>query len=110
MASLYAQYLMEKTDDQIIETDSGFATYRYMGNETIYIVDIFIQKGFRGYTHATNLANIIVEEAKTRGCKKLVGTVIPSNKNSTDSLKVLIAYGMKLESSGPDLIVFSKEI
>lgn len=110
MASLYAQYLMEKTDDQIIETNDGFVTYRFLDAVSVYIVDIYVNPTGRKRGAATVLANHVVDIAKAKGCEKLIGTVIPSNKNSTDSLRVLLAYGMKLESSAPDLIVFGKGI
>lgn len=111
--SMYASYLMEKTSDLIKETDQGFATYRYLesyGQPTVYIVDIFILPDFRKGGWASTIADNIVEEAKSRGCTRLIGSVVPSTKNSTDSLKVLLGYGMLLESASSDFIVFSKEI
>lgn len=109
--SMYGAYLREKTQDSIIETEHGFATYRYLDNDkTVYIIDIYVLPDFRKSTVASTIADNIVEEAKKRGCTKLLGSVVPSNKNSTASLKVLLAYGMVLESSSADFIVFSKEI
>ena len=39
--SLYAEYLREKTDDEIIETVEGFATYRFLPGYACYIIDIY---------------------------------------------------------------------
>lgn len=109
--SLYANYLREKTTDQIMETDHGFATYRFLKDQNaVYIVDIYVLPEFRKSNVASSMADAIVKAAKEDGYKKLVGSVIPSNKNSTDSLLVLLAYGMSLESSSNDFIVFGKEI
>jgi hypothetical protein len=110
MDSLYSQYLKEKTSDKIIEIDKGFVTYRYVDENTVYIVDLFILPEFRRDHVASFLADSIVEEAKTKGCTKLLGSIVPSNKNSTQSLKVLLGYGMVLESSSNDFLVFKKEI
>lgn len=111
MTSMYAKYLMEKTTDQIIEIDKGFATYRYIDNgKTVYIMDIYVLSEFRKENLASTMADIIVGEAIMNGCNKLLGSVVPSNKNSTDSIRVLLAYGMTLESSSQDFIVFRKEI
>jgi len=109
-SSHYAKYLREKTSDQIIENEKGFITYRYVDEKTVYIVDLFILPEFRKGHVAGNLADSIVFEAKNKGCTKLLGSIIPSNKNSTMSLKVLLGYGMILESSSNDFIVFKKEI
>lgn len=106
--SMYAEYLREKTSDLIIETVEGFATYRYVDEKTVYIIDLYIAPGFRKNDVASSMADQIVAEAKQKGCSKLLGSVVPSNKNSTASVQVLLAYGMSLESSANDFILFKK--
>jgi len=109
--SLYADYLLERTDDHIIESDTGFVTYRYLnGGKSVYIIDIFTAKDARRDGCATVLADYVVAEAKKHGSIELLGTVIPSTKGSTTSLRVLLNYGMRLKSSAENLIIFSKEI
>jgi ribosomal protein S18 acetylase RimI-like enzyme len=108
---MYSQYVMERTNDLVLETESGFATYRYVNDgKTVYIVDIYVVPDFRQTKAATLMADEIVNEAKARGCKDLIGTVVPSTKNSTLSLKVLLGYGMTLNSAANDVVVFRKEI
>lgn len=108
--SLYSSYLRERSNDLIMEKNHAFATYRYLDEITVYIIDIYTDPEFREGRVATAIADEIVLEAKARGCTKLIGTVIPSMKNSTTSLKVLLGYGMTLKCTSPDLIVFEKEI
>lgn len=111
--SLYAEYLREKTGDEIIETKDGFATFRFTTfkeNPAVYIVDIYVIPALRNLKEASSLADTIVSRAKKEGCKYLLGSVIPSNKGSTSSLKVLLAYGMSLDSSSTDFLLFKKEI
>lgn len=108
--SLYADYLRERTSDDIIETEQGFATYRFPDPETCYIVDIYVVPKARKHGVASDIADFIMKLAKDRGCKKLLGSVVPTAKGSTESLKVLLAYGMRVDSSAPDFILFSKEI
>jgi predicted GNAT family acetyltransferase len=110
MTSLYAQYINERFSDYVIETDEGFATYRYLNDEQVYIVDIFVQAKFRKTGVAKKLADQICKEAKSEGCTEVIGTVMPSAKNATTSLLVLIAYGMKIKSCSENVIVMSKEI
>ena len=110
MSSLYAQYVLERTSDKIIEIPEGFATYRYVAPDCVYIIDLFVKPEFRKQGTAKILASRICAEAKKHGAKKLLGTVVPSMKNSTVSISVLIAYGMKLQSSSENLIVLEKEI
>jgi predicted GNAT family acetyltransferase len=108
--SLYSQYLSEKTNDFILETEKGFATYRYTSDKTVYIIDLYVNRDFRKHGVASALADIIVEEARQKGCTELIGSVVPSARGSTDSLKVLLAYGMTLLSSSNDFIIFRKDL
>lgn len=109
--SLYADYLRERTKDKILEDGGGFATYRYMDDgKTVYVVDIYTAPGHRDRGRATDLADQIAAEARGQGCTHMIGTVAPSTNGSTASLKVLLAYGMTLQSAGPDLIVMRKEL
>lgn len=109
--SLYAKYLTERTYDSILERPEGFVTYRYIDNtKSVYIMDIYIDPEFRTKGAASKLADVIADQARAKGYKEMLGTVVPSTKNSTASLKVLLGYGMELKNAGPDLIVFRKEL
>ncbi len=109
--SLYADYLHEKTDDEIYESDVGFASYRFLNDfKTVYIVDIYIVPKFRNSGAASVMADHIVELAKAKGAIELLGTVMCTNKKSTQSLQVLIGYGMTLKSAANDVIIFRKDI
>lgn len=109
--SLYADYLEERTNDRIMECATGFATYRYINDgKSVYIIDIFTVPEARKTGMAGHIADMIVEEARAKGCKELLGTVVPSTKSSTASLKVLLGYGMCLQSASQDLVVFRKDI
>jgi len=106
----YARYLTEKTNKSIVETETGFAMYSFPDSTTVYIEDIYVLPELRKAGEAAEMADRIVEIAKSKGCTRLLGSVIPSTKNSTDSLRVLLAYGMRLDSSTADFILFTKDI
>jgi len=109
--SLYAEYLTERTSDKILEMEFGFATYRHLPEQkATYIIDIYVKPEHRKQGFAALMADQIAQEAKDIGNIKLIGTVMPSSKGSTESLKTLLAYKMKLQSSANDCIIFEKEI
>lgn len=110
MSSLYADYIRELTYGDVLETEQGFATYVFTQDDTCYIKEIYIKPEHRKDGAATSLADEIVVAAKAKGCKRLLGSVTPSAKGSTRSLKVLLAYGFKLASSTNDYIIFEKEL
>ncbi len=109
--SLYGEYVKERGIDSIVETDKGFATYRYINDgKTVYIVDIYVAPSFRKGGTASALADIIAQDARSKGVTEMWGTVAPQAQGSTDSLRVLLAYGMTLLKIGDGLIVFRKGI
>lgn len=110
--SLYAQYLTERTEDHILEDKFGFATYRFLNENQVYIIDLYVVPNFRNRNIAANYADQICKIAKeTHPCMNtLIGTVNPSAKGATESVKVLLAYGMVVDSSSNNVIVFRKEI
>lgn len=110
-ASLYAKYLRERTSDEIIETTEGFASFRYLNEgKSVYIVDLFVLPDYRKSGVASAIADKVVAIAKAKGCKELLGSVCPSTKGATTSLKVLLGYDMTLQSASNDFIVFRKDI
>lgn len=108
--SLYGDYIKEHRGDEIIETKQGFATYRYIDDTTVYLIDIYVIPDYRKSNAASDMADEVVKAAKLRGCNKLLGTVVPTANNSTVSLRALLGYGFTLKSSANDLIIFEKGI
>lgn len=107
--SLYGKYIKERAGKEIIEDDRGFATYYYL-NDGVYIENIYVLEDYRKTGVASNYANQIASIAKEKGCVKMFGSVSPKANGSTDSLKVLLAYGFKLDSSVDNFIALVKEI
>lgn len=111
--SMHAEYIRERLGDEVLEYEEGFATYRFIddsGVKAVYIVDIFVRPDFRKTKMASIMADEIVEKAKEKGCKRLIGTVCPTAKNATDSLRVLLGYGMELYQCDKSAVIFKKEI
>lgn len=109
--SLYGEYVKERLGDEIYENQYGFATYRYLNDKkTVYIVDLYVIPTERKTRVASLFADTICKIAKEQGATELLGTVSPSANAATESLKVLLGYGMSLVSSTHEMIVFRKDI
>lgn len=107
--SLYGQYIKERENKNIIENEVGFATF-YFNQDCCYIEDIFVVPEQRKSHQAARFADEISIYAKEKGCKWLIGSVKPSASGSTESLKVLLAYGFKLSTAYDDQIYFKKDL
>lgn len=89
--------------------DIGFATY-HLNKEECYIEDIYVVESLRKSKFASKMADAISEIAKKNGINKLIGSVSIYSKGCENSIKVLLAYGMKPVSTSNEMIYFSKEL
>lgn len=105
--SNYCLYLYEREGKEIVESEKGFATYFYL-NDGCYIQDIYVKSEFRKEGVASQMADQIASIAKSKGYKTLYGTICPNANGSTESLKVLLAYGFSLDSCTTNLIAMKK--
>lgn len=109
MKSLHGQYLKERENKEIIESEKGFATF-FFENDYVYLEDIFVNKKHRRSGECYKMADEVAKIAKEKGYKKMLGSVCPSAPSSTESLQVLINYGFKLASSTDNMIYFIKNL
>lgn len=107
--SLFADYKAEREGKLVIETDKAFAIYSIV-KDSCYIEDIYVSPEFRKAGVAKQMADFISDIAKQKNCKYLFGSVAPSGKGSQESLKILLAYGMRLHSSMSDMVFFVKDL
>lgn len=108
--SLFADYIKERLNKDIIETDQGFATFYYPDATTVYLEDLYVIPSARRSGLARSLTDQVVQIAKDKGCIRLLGTVTPSANGATESLKAFLAYGMQVDSTTPTYILLSKSI
>lgn len=107
--SLFGDYIKERENKEIVEDSTGFATYSYLP-QGVYIQDIYVAPDYRHAGTAAKFADQIAVIAKEKGHTKMYGSVMPSAKGATSSLKVLLAYGFQLDSAGPNAIIMVKDI
>lgn len=110
MNSLYAQYIKERENKDIIESDEGFATYQIFDNGECYLQDIYVIPAKRKSGLATVMADQVVEVAKRKGCHTLVGSVCMDAKDPTRNMKVFLAYGMQVSKLMGNMIFLRKNI
>lgn len=107
--SLYGEYIKERRDRDIVENEKGFATYVFMP-KGVYIEDIYIRPDYRKQGIGREFADKIKDIALEKGVTKMYGSVVPSTKGSTNSLKALLSYGFSLDSSSNDFIILYKDL
>jgi ribosomal protein S18 acetylase RimI-like enzyme len=108
--SLYAEYIKEREDKEIIETDKGFATFKCFDNKECYLQDLYVCPEYRKTKIATDMTDEVVAIARERGCSLLVGSVCVDDKYATRNMKVFLAYGMQIYKTVGTMIFLKKEI
>lgn len=107
--SLYADFLKETNVKQIIESEFGFMTY-YINGKECYIADCYVVPDKRRSRLCWEMADMVTAIAKSKGCDLLTGSVVPQAVGSTNSLKMLLSYGMSLIKSDATVIYMGKGI
>lgn len=109
--SLYAQFIKEISTDSIIENDEGFVTYRYLNDGySVYMIDVYVVPSARIKGIFLDFVDQIIKEAKSKGCKEILGTISMSNPNRTAIMRGHMAYGMQLSAISQDAIILRKDI
>lgn len=107
--SHFASYIYERQGKSIIEDEHGFATYYYI-KDACYIEDIYVVQDSRRSGIAGKYADMIAEEARSKGYSKLMGSVNLLTNEPTESMYALLRYGFKLSSANNNLIILLKDI
>lgn len=106
---LYKEYLKERENAELIYTEFGFITYKFLP-EHCYIEDIYIVPEKRKSGLGVELEALVIEIAKALGYKKVLGSVCTDANNWKTSQKVLEKIGYVPLSQEGNVIYFEKEI
>lgn len=112
---MYARYLKETQNKEMLETPHGFLTYGFncvpgVAFPHCYIEDIYVIPEMRKTHIASTMADRVASIAKERGCKLLLGSVNAKSSDPNRSLLVLQAYGMRLCSIATDTLWMVKDL
>lgn len=109
MTSHYAAYTKEKDGREVIENENGFIVYE-IKDDLCYIADIYVIPEKRRRNVASDFAYSVETIAKEKGVKRVLGSVVPTANGATESLKAMLEYGFKLQSSQINFLWLEKDI
>jgi len=107
--SLYSEYLAERGNKTVYETDKGFIVYSFT-EDALYIEDCYVRPDFRRTKVASEFGDYAAGIAKFKGKSKLLGSIVPTSNGASESMQMLLAYGFKLDSSSNNFIVLKKDV
>lgn len=112
---MYADYIRERENKEILQNDFGFAIYGYncvpgVDFPHVYLQDIYVKPEHRKKNHASQLADQVAAQAKTAGFKVMLGSVDGTANGADASLRFMFAYGASLFSISGSVAWFTKEL
>lgn len=107
--SLFAAYFRELAGEETIFVDYGFVLFREEADH-IYIKDIYVVPDKRHTKLGLELLAAVENIARKIGKPKIVGSVVPSYKDSNKRVAGMLKIGFKVLEAQDDIIFFIKEI
>lgn len=109
MDNLYKLYVKERLDQEVIEMDHGFITYKINDNE-VFIQDMFVRDGYRKQHFGKTLVDRVEEIARENNKKYVTATILPSAGGATVSLLGALSIGFKLIGADKNCVIIGKEV
>lgn len=106
---VYKKYLKERCGLDVLQTETGFVTYRFRGPDC-YIEDIYVLPEFRQVGLAEKMADKVAEIAKEAGINILTGSVDSRANGAEISRQVLRGYGMHPYTQEGSVTYYRKEL
>lgn len=106
---LYASYLKERENAELIAYDWGFAVYKFFP-DYCYLQDVFVQEGRRTEGLGVRLEAEVIAAAKKANLKWLYGSIDPQTKFATSMMQIMLGLKYKLSHTNGGLIYMKKEI
>lgn len=109
MRSLYAQYVKERENLEMIENEHGFLTYR-LENDRLFISDIFVTKDKRKSNIAAEMIDRMYQHALEMGIKEAYAHADLNTLNWKDSVDFMEKCGGKPTKLEGTLLYFRRTI
>jgi len=106
---VYAQYIKERENQDIIQSEAGFLTYKIV-NADCYLADLFILPEYRKTGAARGLFSQLIQIAKAAFCTRILTNIYPSTNGATTSIKTALALGGELLAAEQNLITLVRYI
>ena len=111
MASLYADYLLEREGKELVETDSYFFIYKHFPKlSQLYIADFYVVPEARNQKIGSKAMAEVVAIAQELKCSHIACTTDTNTNNWEKAASGLIGYGFQVTKEEDGLIYFYKDI
>lgn len=107
--TLYAKYIKQRENAEVLETDKGFVVYKFIEDE-IFIKEIFIDESNRQSGVCRELVTKLEDIARINNKKIITGKIFLNDPNCNQTLIAALLIGFKVIRADQDIILILKEI
>ena len=98
---LYAEYMKEREDIDVVFNDNAFITYKKLDEETVFVYAMYSIKETRGQGHMVKFCQEFVKNMQDGGIKTIFGTTVTSTNGWEYSDRLLKKFGFVYTGKGP---------
>ena len=107
--TLYAEYLKERQEAEILENESGFIIYKLTDGEC-FIIDMFIRPEIRGLGEGHSLVKNLKQIAIASGCKAITANIHLADKNANKTLLAGLHTGFKVVRADQNILLIYMDV
>lgn len=107
---LYMDFIRELEGFECLHhLGKGFLDYKWEPDH-VFIRNVYVAPEARGEGLASAMEDAVLEMARARGIKKVVGLVVPSHGNAEYRMQIFFKRGWKFLEAQQDAIYLVKDI
>lgn len=103
---MYAQYIKEKCNAELIQTERGFITYSVNG-DSVHIHDAYVLPEYRGRGESKALVDEVIRRTEA---KKLTSCLQINSNDMNQTLITQLCFGFKLVGASEKELYLVKEL
>lgn len=107
--TLYAKYIKERLNQDILENENGFITYSINGEEC-FIAEMYVDKKKQSAGFGTDLIKLLNEIALEKGCKFITGNIQLFDQGKEQTMISALKCGFYIYSSNNQFITIIREV
>lgn len=107
--TLYAKYLTERARAKVIETESGFITYRINGEEC-FIQDMYLLPEARRSGACRELIDQLKSEASSCSCKFITGNIFVDDPGCNQTIQAACGLGFRIRRAEAGVVLICLDI
>lgn len=107
--TLYAKYIKQRDDREMLEDENAFVIYKIVGEEC-FIVDMFVEKDSRGSSKFKSLLDSLSNIASENKCKVISANIHLIDVGATHAFRSALQFGFKLARAENGILLIVKEL